>query len=128
MQSSETFFATHITQIIAGVMILISLLVIFSLLGVNFSDVNDSPNIKTNKVITIEAFNSDDPAAFCNTGKLSDRNKTCKELSKENCKLVDCCGLLTTENGEEKCVGGHKHGPTYKSFNGEKIFVKRWEY
>ena len=80
------------------------------------------------KVITIETFNSDNPSAFCKTDGSKERHLTCKQLSKTNCALVDCCGWLTNENGKMECVGGHKRGPTYKSFNGEKIFVNKWEY
>lgn len=55
----------------------------------------------------------DNKDAFCNSTKndKSELERKCGNLTKNNCKDIDCCVLL---NGA-KCVTGDVHGPTFES-------------
>ena len=107
------FVKENSVSIIIVVCVIIGLLVLFSLLGINFEDSNKK---KISKIITIETidnFNIPMNDSFCNTYKSnpSKLNKKCKELTNNNCMNINCCILA---NGK-KCMAGNKGGPIFYS-------------
>ena len=89
------FVKENSVSIIIVVCVIIGLLVLFSLLGINFEDSNKK---KISKIITIETidnFNTPMNDSFCNTYKSnpSKLNKKCKELTNNNCMNINCCIL-----------------------------------
>jgi hypothetical protein len=107
------FVKENSVSIIIVVCVIIGLLVLFSLLGINFEDSNKK---KISKIITIETidnFNTPMNDSFCNTYKSnpSKLNKKCKELTNNNCMNINCCILA---NGK-KCMAGNKGGPIFYS-------------
>ena len=108
------FVKENSVSIIIVVCVIIGLLVLFSLLGINFEDSNKKKDIS--KIITIETidnFNTPMNDSFCNTYKSnpSKLNKKCKELTNNNCMNINCCILA---NGK-KCMAGNKGGPIFYS-------------
>ena len=109
-----------------------TLLTLFSMLGVNFNPV---VNKEIKKVVTIEAFNSDNKkennlplmndndSAFCDM-EPDKIHEQCKKLSSKSCALPRCCVLL---NGE-KCVGGDRFGPTFHTQNGKEHTVNFYHH
>ena len=107
----RTFFRTQGAYIIMIVVIIFTLLTLFSILGVTFTPVEDK---HIQKVVTIESFaDSDFSDGLCekHSAEPHEIEKKCKELTEDNCNSTSCCVWL---NGQ-KCVAGNKRGPTYHS-------------
>jgi len=120
----NSFFAEQGANILTVVIIFLTLLTLFSIMGVNFNPVVDK---HVEKVVTIESFDvAIDPEAGCHMStNPSDKDTFCKSIQNEsNCTATSCCIFL---NGK-KCVGGSKRGPTYHTKNGEDIDVKYYAY
>ena len=108
------FIRENSLSIIIVICVIIGLLVLFSLLGINFEDSNKKKVIS--KIITIETidnFNTPMNDSFCNTYKSnpSELNKKCEGLTNNNCINTNCCILA---NGK-KCMAGNKGGPVFYS-------------
>ena len=97
------------------VIIFITLLTLFAILGINF---NPSKNKIIQKEVIVESFNdnnnnnknslSDD---FCTqfSSQSDVLDKQCNKLTEHNCNTTGCCIWL---NGKQ-CVAGNERGPTF---------------
>jgi hypothetical protein len=119
----RTFLRTQGSYIIMIVVIFLTLLTLFSILGVTFTSVEDK---HIQKVVTIESFDSDFSDGLCE--KHSDEpheiEEKCKALTEDNCNSTSCCVWL---NGE-KCVSGNRHGPTYHTDGDKDIDVSYFHH
>lgn len=98
------YFKVNGEYIISLSIIFFTIIIYFSINEYNF---NKKKNFK--KQFVVETFKEMNKS-LCDTSISKDKiNDNCKKLTKDNCKLIECCVLL---NGE-KCVGGDKNGPTY---------------
>ena len=109
-----TEFLTEQWHIILTVVIIfITLLTLFAILGINF---NPPQNKIIQKEVVVESFNdnnnknslSDD---FCTqfSSQSNVLNKQCNKLTEHNCNTTGCCVWL---NGKQ-CVAGNERGPTF---------------
>lgn len=119
-------YKSHISEIIAVVVIIIGALIFMALLNINL---NETENKTIQKVVTIEAIESFDNKltgeSLCSSKTIpSEQNSLCNQLTQKNCQVAGCCVWL---NGN-KCVGGSKDGPTYQTKNGEKINIDYYYY
>ena len=101
----SSFFKENIVSIITIAIVIIGILVISSMLGINFDTYKKS---SLDKIVTIETFENN---SLCNVHKSNpiELNKKCQELTNDNCKVTGCCILL---NGK-KCVAGNLNGPIF---------------
>jgi hypothetical protein len=86
----------------------------------------NNPDINTKLIqqVTVETFNSKTQFCETNLGNSSELEKSCNELTKNNCVKVDCC--VFTNN---HCVAGGSDGPTYKKDkNGNLITADTYYY
>lgn len=111
-------------NILTIVIIFITLLSIFSILGINFNPIT---NKKIQKIVTVESFSPDSLSdSFC-SDYLTDSNKLdkqCNKLTESNCNSTSCCIWL---NGN-KCVAGGERGPTFRTNNGQDIDVEFYSW
>lgn len=111
-------------NILTIVIIFITLLSIFSILGINFNPIT---NKKIQKIVTVESFSPDNLSdSFC-SDYLTDSNKLdnqCNKLTESNCNSTSCCIWL---NGN-KCVAGGERGPTFRTNNGQDIDVEFYSW
>ena len=98
----KEFLQEQWPNILTIVIIFITLLSIFSILGINFNPIT---NKKIQKIVTVESFSPDSLSdSFC-SDYLTDSNKLdkqCNKLTESNCNSTSCCIWL---NGN-KCVSG----------------------
>ena len=107
----KTFLHMYWPYIVTVVVSFLTLIVIFNILGVNFNPIE---NTQIEKVVTIENFKTHPTLDTIPKSHNYDLNKThgtCKGLSNNSCTNASFCVLLDNE----KCVGGNKRGPTYKT-------------
>jgi len=120
----QDFWKEQWYNIIFVVVIMLTLIAGFSILGINFKE-HQNKHLK--KIVTIEAFGGSDYSnGLCST-YLSDPptlEKKCNALSEKNCNLTSCCGWLNKSH----CVAGNKTGPNYHSKNGKPITVSHWDF
>ena len=117
MSYIKDFFKEHGAHVLTLVIIFLTILTIFSILGVNF---NKIPNHHVKKVVTIESFGSAiDADGTCNKYKDDpDKiDKLCQKLTPKNCSACSCCVLLNGIN----CAGGDHTGPTFSKRNGKSV-------
>jgi hypothetical protein len=131
----QKFFKEHGANVMTGVIIIITLLVLFDILGVNFDPIR---NTHIQKVVTVEKFtdasdeadalNTKNPSAICESGySLDEKDKICRNLIKKNCVLTDCCGWLVEKDKDGVCVGGNVNGPTYhENEDNKEIILTEW--
>jgi hypothetical protein len=110
------FLIDHWPHIISVVIMLFTFIIIFNILGVNFSPIK---NTHVEKVVTIEGFDTHPTLETVpnNNYNTQQKHEICKDLSSSACTNASFCTLL---NGE-KCVIGSKHGPTYLTEDGNKV-------
>ena len=106
--------------ILTVVIIFITLLTLFAILGINF---NPLQNKIIQKEVVVESFNdnnnknslSDD---FCTqfSSQSDVLNKQCNKLTEHNCNTTGCCVWL---NGKQ-CVAGNERGPTFLTTKTDK--------
>ena len=111
-------------SIMTVVIILLTLIIVFNILGVNFSPIQ---NKHIQKIVTIESFESKaDPETITKVHKNepAELHSTCQNNSKKTCDISSYCVLL---NGEQ-CVGGNENGPTYLTNDGEKVDVNYYTH
>lgn len=118
--SNVPFYKAHFSEIIAVVVIILGALTLLALLGINL---NESKDTRLQKVVTIEKFEVGD--AICSSNRTpSEINSLCNQLTQKNCKVSSCCVLLEGN----KCVGGSKDGPTFRTENKEKLNFDYYYY
>ena len=104
-------------SILTVVITFLTLILVFQILDVNFSPIE---NKHIEKVVTIESFDTN-PSQDVIPGNHNHNPKplhdTCTTHSTRACKTASFCVLLDGE----KCVGGNKHGPTYLTQDGDKV-------
>lgn len=114
------FLQKYWPSILTVVVIFLTLLTAFKMMGVNFEPIEDK---RITKVVTIESFESRaDPETVA---KISGKDpaglhSACTSISKKSCGVASYCVLL---NGEQ-CVGGNASGPTYLTNDGAKVDYK----
>ena len=113
----SNFLKKQWPSIITVVIVFLTLIIIFQIVGVNFSPIQDK---HVEKVVTIESFDTEPtqdviPANHNHNPK--PLHETCTSHSKRACKTASFCVLLDGE----KCVGGSRHGPTYLTQDGDKV-------
>ena len=127
MNGLFNFFKDNFEYITIGSILLFSLLVIFSILKIDFKELSSDPSgNKTGRVVTIESMdNSKDEeqdssnesfdATFCRKhgSEPHKLNETCNTFNKEGCNSTSCCVWVKQDDGEE-CVAGNIHGPTFR--------------
>ena len=120
------FFKDNIEYITIGSIFLFSLLVVFSILNINFDNIpSASSNEKVDKIVTIESMSDskdkkkDLPGdsfdkSFCkkHEPKPHKLNKLCNNFNKDGCNSTRCCVWVKHDDGEE-CVAGSLPGPTF---------------
>ena len=141
MISILEFFKDNFEYITIGSILLFTLLVIFSILKIDFKDLtSDSSDNNTSKVVTIESMdtsksaNKDLPndsfdATFCRKHESEPHKleKKCKSFNKEGCSSTSCCVWVKHDDGEE-CVAGNIHGQTFHGTEDEPRNVHYHEY
>jgi hypothetical protein len=97
-------------QMLSVAIVMIGIMVFFAIIEFNLTPVRD---IHIQKEVKIEAFDNND--GFCKTHE-GDRNKlqkSCSELTRDNCLATSCCVYAKME-GNEQCHSGDINGPTFK--------------
>ena len=116
-------YKSHISEIIAVVVIIIGALTFMALLNINL---NETKNTTIQKVVTIESFDNKLLGESLCSSKTSpsELNSLCNQLTQKNCQVAGCCVWL---NGN-KCVGGSKDGPIFQTENGKKLNIDYYYY
>jgi hypothetical protein len=97
-------------QMLSVAIVMIGIMVFFAIIEFKLTPVRD---IHVQKEVHIEAFDNND--GFCKTHE-GDRNKlqkSCSELTRDNCLATSCCVYAKIE-GNEQCHSGDLNGPTFK--------------
>lgn len=97
-------------QMLSVAIVMIGIMVFFAIIEFNLTPVRD---IHIQKEVLIEAFDNNN--GFCKTHE-GDRNKlqkSCSELTRDNCLATSCCVYAKME-GVEQCHSGDINGPTFK--------------
>ena len=107
-------------SILTIVITFLTLILVFQILGVKFSPVEDK---HIEKVVTIESFDTEPSNEVIPDNNDHDHkalHDTCTTHSKRACKTASYCVLLDGES----CVGGNGQGPSYLTKNGNKVDYK----
>jgi len=114
-------FNQHWPDILMVSITLLTLIILFKILGIHFNNINDKMFPKSiEKIITIENFETHPTLETIPKNYNYDLNKmhnTCKGLSNQSCTSASFCVLLDNE----ECVGGNDTGPTYTTENNSYI-------
>jgi len=141
MSNLVDFFKNNYLNIVIIIVIVIGLLVIISVKDINLNaPVQPTHLVQT---VTVETFTpgineNEDldqlkmlPAqGFCSSleGNTAELEKSCSELTKDNCAEVGCC-VYMRDGLNGKCVAGDHHGPTYKTDeDGNMVTADRYYY
>ena len=135
-----SFFKDNLEYITIGSIILFSLLVIFSILKIDFKGLGSNVPDNTGKVVTIESMDNskntgkDLPsesfdATFCRKHESEPHKleKKCKSFNKDSCSSTSCCVWVKHDDGEE-CVAGNIHGQTFHGTEDEPRNVHHHHY
>lgn len=120
----QDFWKGQWYNIMFFVVIMLSLISVFSILGINFKE---DQHKELKKIVTIEAFGGNDFSnGLCSTysNDPPTLEKKCNTLSEKNCKITSCCGWLN----KTSCVAGNKIGPNYHSKDGKNITISSWDF
>jgi len=121
------FIKENIQEIIIIIIIVLFLLVLINIKGVDLNP--PKPESKLKQEVTVETFDSEEniknmmsssSEIFCESylGDSVNLEKSCNELTKNNCAEVKCCVYTN-----EKCVAGDINGPTYKTDKDGKLIT-----
>jgi hypothetical protein len=124
MAYPEDFFKKHGASVLSVVIVLLTMLTVFHMLGVTFAEPQDET---IDKVVTIETLGESDACdRACDrySGSPHALEKCCNKLSDQGCGAIRCCVWL---NGS-RCVAGDVDGPTFHSHQGRDIDVKYYRY
>jgi hypothetical protein len=121
-------------MILTVVIVFITLLSIFLILGINF---NPSTNKIIQKEVVVESMASGNTFSnpsnndnFCNQFSSQSHvlDKQCNRLTEHNCNATNCCVWLTTKDKNQSCVAGGEGGPTFLSSGGKDIDVAYYSF
>lgn len=115
------FLKTYWPSIMSVVITFITLIIVFQIVGVNFTPVEDK---HIEKVVTIESFDtepSQDIIGKTNSNNLGKLHEVCSGFSTRACKNASYCVLLGGNESKPMCVGGSRAGPTYHTKDGKDI-------
>ena len=136
--SIQQFFQQHSADVMTGVIIIITLLVLIAILGINMDPTHDA---HVEKIVTVENFDRnikidendipipDNTSAICDSGYLlHEKEEKCRQLTKKNCLLTKCCGWLIEKGKKEGvCVTGDERGLGYHTNDAdEEIIIDKW--
>jgi hypothetical protein len=120
----KEFLQQQWPNVLTIVIIFITLLSIFSILGIKFNHIK---NKMIQKIVTVESFVTDNLSdSFCSDYS-SDANKLdkqCNNLTENNCNSTGCCIWL---NGN-KCVAGGERGPMFHTTDGKDVDVEFYSW
>lgn len=124
MADVSSFLKTHWPSILTVVVTFLTLITTFKILKINFN-----PNVEKHieKVVTIEAFNdkvSISSVEDANKDDLHAQHKICQGFSKETADKTSMCVCLDGD----RCVGGNRRGPTFKTEKGEDVDFKYYTH
>lgn len=93
------------------VFLILSVIVFINSIGLKLNDQDISKKLL--HVVTVEGLDTILPSnkAFCEVNKGFTLEKSCNNLTKQNCGLTSCC-ILTSDN---KCKAGNQDGPLFGS-------------
>jgi hypothetical protein len=115
LSSSYSFFKENGLIILNVVIMFISLITLFSIVGIDFNQ----PKTKTiKKVVEIESFS-------CDSTNPITQQQECMNLSGTNCVTTQCCGWLN----DESCVASDGNGKNinyYSDTNNNPIEIDSW--
>ena len=102
MNNMRQFFNKYGASIMTVVVVFITILTVFSILGINLNPKKDK---YVQKVVTIESLDNLDSyndTVFCEKFMSEPQkiNEHCNQLTTSNCKAAGCCVLV---NGKELC-------------------------
>ena len=133
------FFNNNYINIGIIIIVVVGLLVIISIKGIDLNEpVQPTHLVQTVTVETftpgenedIDQLNMGITQGFCASleGNTVQLEKSCNELTKDNCAEVGCCVYLR-DGLKGKCVAGSKDGPTFKTDqDGNMITADRYYY
>lgn len=134
MSEIVDFIKENAQEIIIIVIVVLFLLVLINIKGVDLNA--PKPESKLVQQVTVETFDLNDSEEnikkmmagssenFCESylGNSSELEKSCNQLTEDNCGEVKCCVYAKIgENG--KCVAGDISGPTYKTDKDGKLIT-----
>jgi hypothetical protein len=150
VESIKSFLSEQWPMILTIVVVFITLLSIFFILGINF---NPPINNIIQKEVVVEsmafgnAFSNASSNAFSNASSNAFSNpsnsdnfcnqfssqshvldKQCNRLTEHNCNATNCCVWLTTIDKNQSCVAGGEDGPTFLSSGGKDIDVAYYSF
>lgn len=121
----KTFLINQWPSILTIVVLFITTLSVFSILGVNF---NPSSDKVIQKEVVVESFtdNVNTSDAFCKQYSSQSEllNKQCNKLTENNCNSSNCCVWL---NGKT-CVSGGVQGPNFLTSEGKNVDVNYYSF
>ena len=98
------FLKTYWPSIMSVVVAFLTLIIVFQIVGMNFTPVEDK---HIEKVVTIESFDtepSQEAIEKTNRGDLAKLHKVCGDFGKRACKSASYCVLLGGKDTEPRCV------------------------
>jgi len=134
MSEIVDFIKENAQEIIIIVIVVLFLLVLINIKGVDLNV--PKPESKLVQQVTVETFDLNDSEEnikkmmagssenFCESylGNSSELEKSCNQLTEDNCAEVKCC--VYAKIGEnEKCMAGDISGPTYKTDKDGKLIT-----
>jgi len=93
------------------IFLILSVIVFINSIGLNLNDQDISKKLL--QVVTVEGLDTILPSnkAFCEVNKGFTLEKSCNNLTKQNCGLTSCC----VWTNDDKCKAGNISGPTFNS-------------
>tara|TARA_B100002051_G_scaffold274800_1_gene316819 strand:+ start:2713 stop:3180 length:468 start_codon:yes stop_codon:yes gene_type:complete len=142
MSYVQDFFKKHGAAVASVVVVLLTTITVFHMLGVTFPQPGADETI--NKIVTIETieeFSTDRPAQKFSPGGLEEgackkyssdphgMEKYCSGLSDDSCATMGCRGGLgCVWLNKGKCVAGDREGPTFHTHKGIPVDVHCWRW
>jgi len=100
--------------------LIFSLIIFVNSIGINFNEPNYQKNLtnviimeglENKNVLSNNPFNLSSSDAFCQVNKGAQCEKSCRNLTQDNCNQTSCC--VWTSN--HKCHAGNQDGPLFGS-------------
>ena len=119
MLTLSSFLYENFDYIIITIIIIFTLLIVFSFLEIDFNYFSDTSfNEEPDKVINVETMeniinkNKNNSQSFCSkySNDHEELNEQCSTLDETGCNIPSCCVWVNSNKGT-KCMAGNKHGP-----------------
>lgn len=136
METINNFLHMNFDYIIIMIIIIFTILIIVSVLGINLDfSKNITFNEEPNKIINIETMENNNEKhkeftrSFCNSYE-NDHvilNYKSKDLNFDNCNSTRCTVWVKTNNGD-KCMAGDSDGPHLKGTLENPLKIDKYYY